>query len=247
MIVSYRHFEQFEGTDHEFPQFIRSFILANSCRRIAEVGAGANPAIPQGFASAHGLEYLAVDVDPEELAKADLPDHVVFDLCRSESEIPGAPFDLIFSVATAEHFSDAELAYRNIFDSLVPGGFCVQAFPCLYALPFLVNRLLPHQASGLLLKLVSPRDSYRRPKFEAYYDRCRGPVRGQIEFLNRVGFKILEYRTYFGHGYYERRLKLLHALEHLKTRMLVRMPVPHLVSCATIILQRPSSPSRNQS
>ncbi len=243
MIVSYRDYEYFEGTE-EFWQFIQPFILAHACRRIAEIGAGANPAISQDFALAHGLEYVAVDADQGELAKAGLGNHVVFDVCQSPAEIPGAPFDLIFSVATAEHYRNADLAYRNILRSLAPGGFCIQSFPCLYALPFLVNWVLPGWASGLLLKMVYSRDSYRRPKFEAYYDRCRGPLRRQIQFFTRAGFEILEYRAYFGHGYYKRRFKLLDALERAKTRVLVQMPVPYLVSCATVILQRPGSPSQ---
>jgi hypothetical protein len=110
----------------------------------------------------------------------------------------------------------------------------------LYALPFVVNRLLPDGVSDWLLQRVSPRDRHRHEKFRAHYDRCRGPIPAQIEFLNSIGFEVLEYRAYFGHSYYRNKFKLLDKIEKLKTRMLVRRPTPYLVSYATIILRRPA-------
>lgn len=238
MIVSYRDFGFFEGWE-KFPEFIQSLILSNSCHRVAEIGAGANPAVPQDFAQDHGLSYVAIDADPDELAKADPGQQVVFDLCGMSGQIPGAPYDLIFSRMTAEHFSSVELAYRNILCSLNPGGLTVHSFACLYALPFVVNRLLPDRASDWLLQRVNPRDRHQHEKFRAHYDRCRGPIPSQIEFLKRIGFEILEYRAYFGHSYYKKKFKLLDAVEKFKTQMLVRRPMPHLVSYATVILRRP--------
>ncbi len=238
MIVSYSDFDSFEGWD-KFPGFIQSLIVSNSCRRVAEIGGGANPAVAQDFAHPHGLSYVAIDADPDELAKAGPGQQLAFDLCGVSGQIPGAPCDLIFSRMTAEHFSNVELAYRNILCSLNPGGLTVHSFASLYALPFVVNRLLPDGASDWLLQRVSPRDRHRHEKFRAHYDRCRGPIPAQIEFLNRIGFEVLEYRAYFGHSYYSKKFKPLDTLEKLKTRMLVRRPMPYLVSYATIILRRP--------
>ena len=120
MIISYQDFGFFEGWE-KFPEFIQSVILSNSCQRVAEIGAGANPAVPHDFVREHGLRYVAIDADPDELAKADPGQQVVFDLCGRSGQIPGAPYDLIFSRMTAEHFSNVELAYRNILGSLNPG------------------------------------------------------------------------------------------------------------------------------
>ena len=103
----------------------------------------------------------------------------------------------------------------------------------------MVNRLLPDRASDWLLQRVNPRDRHRHEKFCAHYDRCRGPSRAQVGFLHRLGYEIVEYRAYFGHPYYQKKFKLLDKVERLKSQMLVRRPIPYLVSYATIILRRP--------
>jgi len=238
MKITFDSFERFEGQSL-FPPFIEAFILDHGLKRVAEIGAGANPAIPQSFCDAHGIDYFALDADAGELQKGGSAKTVVFDMCKSRSAVPHGPFDLIFSRMTAEHYYDADLAYENMFHSVVPGGFVAQSFACLFTGPFVVNWLLPEVGSDLLLRILAPRDRYHEDKFRAYYRRCRGPIPSQLRFFDRIGFQVYEYRAYFGHPYYKLRLGVLHRLEKIKTEFLVRNPLPYLVSYSTVVLRRP--------
>jgi len=236
--TSYLPVDQFEGWGR-FPGFIESVIQQYGATRVAEIGAGANPAIGAEFARAHRLEYLALDEDENEIRKANGARMALFDICRSSSTIPGAPYHLIFGRMTAEHFRDADAAYGNMIRSLAPGGIVVQSFACLYSLPFLVNRLTPERVAAPLLSWVAPRDGLRHDKFKAFYRRCCGPSRTQLRFFQRTGFEVLAYRAYFGHHYYQHRLWPLDRIEQLKAQLLMRLQIPHLASYATVVLRRP--------
>jgi SAM-dependent methyltransferase len=241
MRILYGTVENFEGWER-FPILVAAIIREHGLKRVAEIGAGANPAVSPDFVRQNRLHYLAVDEDESELKKAVGGNLLAFDICRKESLLPGAPYDLVLGRMTAEHFRDASSAYHNMFHSLAPGGILVQSFACLYSSPFLVNRFMPEAICDWMLSWASPkRDREQHAKFKAYYRRCRGPVRSQIAFLEKMGFQIIEYRAYFGHRYYQDRFAALDRLEALKARILLQLPVPHLVSYATIILRRPSN------
>jgi hypothetical protein len=160
-------------------------------------------------------------------------------VCAENADIPGGPYDLIFSRMTAEHFPNSANAYRNMFASSVPGGLSVHRFATLYTLPFLLNRVLPDALSTRLLERFSPRDRERHEKFKAYYSHCRGPLQSQIRFFRSLGYEVLEYRGYFGHNYYAKRLRMLDFLHEKKTKFLLRIPIPFFTSYATVILRRP--------
>ena len=75
-------------------------------------------------------------------------------------------------------------------------------------------------------------------KFRAYYRWCRGPTRRQLRRLESVGFQVLDYVGYFGHGYFGP-LKPLDRVEQALSHALVRRPLPALTSYATVTLRRP--------
>ena len=102
------------------------------------------------FISSRNLEYTILDISENELGKAPdqykklAQDIMANDLSSTER------FDLVFTRMLAEHVKDGELLHRNVYSLLNPGGFAVHFFPTLYAVPFLVNRLLPETLSALL-------------------------------------------------------------------------------------------------
>jgi len=145
MIVTFGKFEEFEGWD-KFPAFIEDVIVRDSVKRVCEVGAGANPAIGCDTIRKHGLTFRAVDQVEGELLKSRTAETSVYDVC-ADAPVPGAPYDLIFSRMTAEHFRNPERAYSNMFQALNPGGLTVHSFATLYALPFALNRVLPVRTS----------------------------------------------------------------------------------------------------
>jgi SAM-dependent methyltransferase len=237
MNVSFRQVDEFEGWD-KFPAFIEEVIAGNSAKRVCEIGAGANPAIDRDAIGKYGLTFRAVDQVEGELVKSGRAETSVYDVC-AEAPVPGAPYDLIFSRMAAEHFRDPGCAYTNIFEALAPGGLAVHSFATLYALPFVLNRVLPDRVSDFLFNRFSPRDRERHDKFKAYYSHCRGPMESQLQFFRNLGYDILEYRAYFGHNYYAPRLPLLHLVHRQTTKLLLKAPIAFLVSYATVILRRP--------
>ena len=117
------------------------------------------------------------------------------------------------------------------------GGIALHFFPTLYAPPFVVNKLIPEMLSSRVLALVAPRDERMQRKFPAFYKWCRGPTRRQLARFERLRYRVLEYRGFFGHGYYNRMPALRGALDRV-AGFLVRHPVPHLTSYAWVMLQK---------
>lgn len=241
MIVTFRTVDEFEGWDR-FPAFIEQVIGSHSPKRVCEIGAGANPAISQDAVRRHGLQFRAVDEVETELLKSGMTETGMiqtYDVCVPDAPVPGAPYDLIFSRMTAEHFRAPDHAYKNMFQALVPGGLSVHCFATLYALPFVLNRLLPDRLSDFLFDRFSPRNREQHDKFKAYYSHCRGPLESQVQFFRGLGYEIVEYRAFFGHNYYSFRMPLLHRMNRQAANLLLKAPIAFFTSYATVILRRP--------
>lgn len=238
MKITFRSRDEFEGW-YKFPDFIEKIISTHSPKRVCEIGAGGNPGVSQDTVRRYGLQYRALDEVEGELRKSGIDGTSVYDVCATDNPPPGAPYDLIFSRMTAEHFRAPEHAYKNMLKALAPGGLSVHCFATLYALPFVLNRLLPDRLSDFLWSRFSPRPRERHDKFKAYYAHCRGPLESQIRFFQGLGYEILEYRAYFGHTYYTFRLPLLDKVHRQTTKLLLKTPIAFFTSYATVILRRP--------
>lgn len=241
MIVSYRY-----GLDGKFPgtsgsDFFESLLSQRACRRILEIGSGANPTLPPSYVEANGLSYVTSDVSPEELEKADS----VFErlaLDPSADTIDAAllgTFDCVLSRMVSEHIRDGRQFHGNLYKMLRPGGISVHCFSTLWSVPFLANRLLPEALTNRLLSTFHPRDRHRHEKFKAHYSWSRGPSQAMIRRFEALGFEVLEYTGYFGHPYYAGKIPWLHRLEMQKSRFLVKHPIPALCAYATIVLRKP--------
>ena len=239
--ITYEHYEQFPGWNAA-PRFLSSVIERESCTSVLEIGSGANPTLSPADLEDRGVRYTTNDRSASELAKAGSAyETLLLDMATaSPATLPREAYDLVFSRMVNEHVADGERYYRNIFDVLRPGGVTAHCFSTLYALPFVVNRLLPERLAGRLLDAVRPRDRYQQDKFPARYSWSRGPSRRTIERLSRLGYEIVEYRGYFGHPYYHHpALRPVRALEEAKAGWLCRHPVAALTSYAVVILRKP--------
>jgi SAM-dependent methyltransferase len=147
-------------------------------------------------------------------------------------------FDIVLYHMVCEHIQDGEQFHRNIHTLLRPGGLSIHFIAALGNLPMATNRWTPEWLSSLLQKNLKPRDEHRHGKFKAYYSWSRGPTPTMIKRFQSLGFEVLVYNGYFGHDYYKARLKPLHWLEGMKSRWLVRHPIPQLASYATIVLRK---------
>jgi SAM-dependent methyltransferase len=215
--------------------------IAAGARRICDVGGGASPALRLARIEKEGLDYVVFDVSGGELQEAPegyetfegsiLDDAAVAALLERHG-----PFDLVVTRWAAEHMPDGRHFHANVYRLLAPGGRAVHIFPTLYALPFLVNRLLPDRTSwALLLKAYEGRTK----KFPAYYSWCRGPSARQLARLRSVGYEIERYVGFYGHGFYTA-VEPVAALHRRIVRWLVGHPVPALTSFAVVVLRRPS-------
>jgi SAM-dependent methyltransferase len=184
------------------------------------------------------LEYTLLDISAEELAKA--PDgykKIVQDI-EAESFPWKKEFDFLFTKMMAEHIRNGRRFHKNIFTLLKPGGFAVHYFPTLYALPFLVNKIVPEKLSSDLLNIFAPRERFRLGKFPAYYDWCYGPTPAMLGMLISIGFEIIEYQGLIGHSYFDR-IPLVKEIHQAYSRFLIKHPNPYLTSFAQVILRKP--------
>lgn len=218
--------------------FVQELILKYNIKSILEIGAGANPTIHPEFINKHNLKYTISDIDDDELKKANnIYTKLVIDLSKSFPQA-NTTFDLVFSRMVGEHISDAKTFHQNVFKILNKGGLSFHCFSTLYAFPFLINKIIPDGFSDFVLDKVSPRDKHIHGKFKAHYDWSRGPSDRMIQRFERIGYEIIEYVGYFGHNYYNK-IPLLNKIEEVKSKLLLKFPVPSLTAYSHFILRKP--------
>lgn len=239
MKVAYYHYSEFPGWDKS-PKLLLNLIQEFNAYKVLEIGSGANPTLNSEKVVALNIKYTTNDLSREELAKASS----VFSTWKANLCTPKIAdthverYNLIFSRMVNEHIKDGKTYYKNLYDLLEPGGITAHCFSTLYASPFLANRLLPERLADKLLDIFNPRDRYQHEKFPAYYSWSRGPSSKSIKRFKSMGFEVVEYIGYFGHGYYKRRLPFLDRLEQIKARWLVKNPIPCFTSYAYVVLKR---------
>ncbi len=235
--ISFKTFDKFGGWSRAAEELVLE-IKRTGARRILEVGAGANPTLTASKIEELGVQYTTNDISQDELNKAD-PVYRKLKHDFSDGEVPRelhSCFDLVVSRMVNEHVRNGRLYHRNLRQVLSCGGHAIHWFSTLYALPFLVNWLLPDGLTDRMLSFFSPRDSVKHGKFRAYYSWSRGPSQSMIHRFEGLGYRCLQYNGYFGHGYYAKRLALLHRIELLKAGWLVRHPIHQLTSYAKVVL-----------
>lgn len=214
-------------------------LLTDVCpKRVCELGAGAKPFFDLDVATRRDFHYTLLDISSEELAKAPPGyERLVCDIAAPNLSIAG-DYDFVFSRMLCEHIPDGAQFHKNVFSMLRPGGIAVHFMPTLFSLPFLINRLVPERFSDVFLDVLSPKYRERRGKFPAYYSWCRGPTRATLEAFRKIGYQILMYKGFFGHGYYMR-FGPLFSIHWAMSKFLVKHPVPMLTSYAWLTLQKP--------
>jgi 2-polyprenyl-3-methyl-5-hydroxy-6-metoxy-1,4-benzoquinol methylase len=229
-----------EAWDRFVPE-VRRLIEETRAQRVCELGAGANPALTLEEVRSRQLDYVLVDADVDELAKADARYRsIVADVTAPGLKL-GGRYDVVFSKTLVEHVRDPEAFHRNVFELLRPGGKVLHFFPTLYAPPFLLNRLLPETVTRQLLERAqSGREQEgTSAKFRAYYRWCRGPTLRQIGRFRRLGYEVERYVGFFGHSGYFERVRTLRRLDEAVAAFLVRHPHPLLTSYAHVVLAKP--------
>lgn len=237
-VSSYAHLDNAWNGYHDW---LVSLIRRTSAKRILEVGAGAVPALSLGELPSLGVaEYTLLDISASELEKA--PDgyrKIAADIC-SQSLALEAGYDLVISRALAEHIRIPRRFHQNIYNLLTPGGRAFHFFPTLFWYGFLLNRIIPENIGGKLLRLLTPDRTVNghADKFPAYYRWTYGPLQFQIRRFERLGYEIETYNGFFGHGYYNR-IPIVRDIHSALTRWLIQHPIPALTTNAYLVLRRP--------
>jgi SAM-dependent methyltransferase len=156
---------------------------------VVDVGAGKSWQFPQYYKEWFNIRLIGLDIDAAEMShNVSLDDKIEGDVVNNIPVEPGS-IDLFMIHSGIEHFRDNELALRNLFQALRPGGYILAQFPNRYA-PFAVaNRLLPQSATKWLLhKFMSATTELGYP---AYYNRTN--YSSFRKTFSRVGFEEMYY------------------------------------------------------
>jgi hypothetical protein len=222
----------------------RELLIANGCKAVCEIGGGRTPLFTDQEIAELGVEYTILDISESELAAASSQCRkVLIDICSHDPGDPPGRYDFMFSRLLAEHVSDASAMHRNVFYLLRPGGLAFHFFPTLFTPAFVINRVLPEQASRRVLGILSPNRPREIPKFPARYSKCFGPIPAMKRFVEQFGFEVEEYRPFYGTDYLARK-PVLRTVESFLTETMAGHLGPWFTSYAWLVARRPSATAR---
>lgn len=222
----------FRPSHEEFASFLRSLIEANGYRSICDIGGGKKPCLPVSVVDELGLDYYVVDVSKTELDGADARYNKIHSAIE---DLQGdEQFDLMFSNMVFEHIEDNLKAYKIVYRALKPGGMCVNLHPTLFALPFVLNKILPEKLGWHILSFFVSERKKPSSKFPAFYSLCR-VTRAVEENLLSTGFRDVRLVPFYGHPYY-REIPFAHWLQQKFANVCRRMDLRLLASyCITVV------------
>ena len=98
--------------------------------RVVDVGAGKSWHFPSYYKDWFHIHLIGLDIDMAEMAENELLDKKIE--CDVVNRIPLDPgsVDLFMIRSGIEHFTNNELALRNLFETLRPGGFVLVECNC---------------------------------------------------------------------------------------------------------------------
>lgn len=185
---------------------IRHLAQTFGARRMLEIGAGRCPLFGRDELRNLGAELTVNDISAAELALAP-PGYAqaCFDIAGEVDASQNGSIDLAFSRMVFEHVEDAHKAWSNVHAILAPGGVALAFVPTLFAMPFLINWLLPDNLGERIAHALDKRRTQEdQPVFPAHYHWCftlKGPMRRRLE---EVGFDEVLVQPFYGHRYYQR-------------------------------------------
>lgn len=212
--------------------------------RVCDIGGGAQPLLASDEVAARLIAYSVLDVSPAETAALDRTAYDVISADACDVTLPvrhpelAGRFDVLFSQMVAEHVEVPHDFHATTFALCSPGGLAIHMFPTMYALPFVINRLMPDALANRALQFFAPRDE---AKFPAFYRWCRGPSGRQMARLREIGWEVERYVGVIGHSYY-RKVPVLRSIHAHLAALVLRRPSPHLTSFSIVVLRKPVMP-----
>jgi len=214
---------------------LRSIVAQYPDAAILELGGGRRPSFQLSELPDNLKSYTVNDISDEELSLVpEGYDTACFDVAGDASGFEGR-YDVVFSRFLAEHVRDGRAMHRNIYKVLKPGGVAFHLIPTLYALPFVINRLLPERIGEKVLALNPRREI--SPKFPAFYSWCRGNTPAMRRLFDQIGYERVEIRGFYGHFYYET-IPLLREIESWFAHLACRNEWSWCTSYAYVIARK---------
>lgn len=191
---------------YNYKSTVRHLTEALSAQRLIEIGGGRDPLFDRTEIKELGVEMTVNDISPGELAV--LPEGyrtACFDVTGDLSSVGHlrGNFDLAFSRMVFEHVADGRRAWANQYELLAPGGVALAFIPTLYAVPFVINALLPDNFAAAIVKKLGPdRNEHDDPVFPAHYSWCYADDVRMRSMLSTIGYREIIVQPFYGHNYY---------------------------------------------
>ena len=175
-------------------------------KHIVEIGGGRDPLF-----TLEGVKRLGVELTVNDISQGELDvlpkgyETACFDVAGDISSVASlrGHFDLAFSRMVFEHVADGHRAWSNLHELLAPGGVALAFIPTLYAVPFIINRLLPDKLAASIVKMLfANRTDDEDPVFPARYSWCFTDQRLE-RMLSGIGYREVAVLPFYGHDYYE--------------------------------------------
>ena len=182
---------------------LKSIVARYPGADILELGAGRWPSFRLDEMPDCVRSYTVNDISEHELSL--LPEgyeKACFNVSGDASNFADT-YDVVFSRFLAEHVPDGEAMHRNVYSVLREGGTAFHLIPTLPAVPFVINKYLPENLTGAVLKFFSPRRAIS-PKFPAPYSACHSDPDRMVGILTDIGYRDVHFQNFYGHFYYEK-------------------------------------------
>ena len=189
-----------------YQRVVEELCVRLHAKRIVEIGGGRDPLFTVERVERLGVEMTVNDISQGELEV--LPktyQTACFDVAGDISSVAKlrGRYDLAFSRMVFEHVADGRQAWSNLHELLAPGGVALAFIPTLYAVPFIINKLLPDKLAASIVKLLfANRTDDEDPVFPARYSWCFTDRRLE-RMLSGIGYREVVILPFYGHDYYE--------------------------------------------
>lgn len=224
-----------------YTRVVRHLAKTFGAHRMLEIGAGRAPLFGIDELRSLDAELTVNDISAAELAH--LPPgyrQACFDIAGDVAETQNGTIDLAFSRMVFEHVEDAHKAWGNVHAMLAPGGVALAFVPTLFAVPFVINLLLPDNLGERIAHLLDhKRTDEEIPVFPARYNWCftlDAPMRRRLE---EVGFGEVLIVPFYGHRYYQR-FPLIRDIHRGFTALARKLDLRLLSTYAYIIVRKKS-------
>lgn len=189
-----------------YKQVVRELSKRFAAHRLIEIGGGRDPLFDRSEIRDLDAEMTVNDIAPGELEALPPGYHTAcFDIAGDISNVVHLHnnFDLAFSRMVFEHVADGRRAWTNLYELLAPGGVGLAFVPTLYAVPFVLNWLLPENLAAAIVKAIyHHRTDDEDPVFPARYSWCVADKTRVGSMLSAVGYREIVVQPFYGHGYY---------------------------------------------